>query len=262
MKRVFVVLGAIAAVALLIGAAFVVTTGDDTIQGQVTVYIEPTDSSTKMMAAQMSLGAVSGTEALMLSAGQGIRTAAFTPNYTQNIGPLSRTATYRIWASASIKVAGPEVASIALSDVWFRGYASSGSYDLWYTEQPLKTAGGSTFIYFQNQLKVDQAVALSTSSAKWSQVYAVIDMDQRGNLIHDTVPLQGVFLDGAVISISVYARCNLNNGDVVDKVKAVTLQLKVTSWTTAQVSLSMIDDSAPTPSVIEPMMKTALRVEV
>ncbi len=239
MKRVFMVLGAVAVIGMLIVTAFAFTVGDETIDGQVTVYLEPVDNPGGLMAAQMSLSALTGAESLQLAFGS-IRTAAFTPNYTQNIGPLSKTALYRVWASASIKIAGPELQSIAMSQVIFKGYPSSGVYGTWDTTNYMNPGAG---MRFDNALVLNQAIKLDTSAkAKWSTVSLYV-VDDSGEY-YQTFPLKGEMLNGAVISITVYLRCYLNNGDLVDKVKAVTLQLKVTSWSTAQVSMSMINGSS------------------
>ena len=247
-------------------AVLALTSSKSPFTGEVVVHIEEIGTG-NLMQAVVSIGDPKWDEGMLLSFGQSIRTAAFTPDFSQDVPSISKTANYKVWGVATVSFVGT-ADSLSNDFVQFTGYGGWG-YEF-SSDCKLQTSAGYNTVTISDCLQLGSSVTVSQTSTNlpYTQVYTIIDEDARGNPIYGTSPLVGNWLDHAVIQVTAHADAVIA-GSPLEKVKVATLQIHVTSWATGQMVLSVIGmgDRLSTQQVLAPLagqvlMTSGSRMEV
>jgi hypothetical protein len=236
-------------VLLLVGVAVFVFLpgggGAQDINGTATIYIEPSDQSSERISADLPISDATPTEQLLLSMSQPIRTAAFTPDYTQPISGIFKNSTYSLWCVLTLKVDGTNINSITSTIVQFKAYGAG--YDPGITESirfvTSTNALAPTFLITPVVLGQTMTYDQTTANADAGKFVNTQNFGQTGYPV--TVGIKGSQLDGCAFKCYVKVVGAGPDGPVTVE-KTAYMKITVTSWTTSQIVVSMFSMSGNT----------------
>jgi len=250
-KRRIIALAVVAL--LLIGAVAVLmpglTASTSDMTGNMTVYIRPYGDSGDQQAANANIGPPDTAEQFMMTFGQSIRTTTFTPNFTQNVAGIFKEAKYEVWAVATIKITGQNVKSLTSSLVSIYGQVgmlSSGAY----------THNAATAGQCQSLAEANALVLNTSKTFDFSKLTSAANPPGGGKFtlkqdVNSKVytDFKGLDIDKFVITLNVAAQGPGPGGIVVNLARSVTLQITVTNWAAAIMTLSVTGFTVSTNAV-------------
>lgn len=215
-----------------------------------TIYIQ--NSAGQGFSADVNLDGVTFEEGMMLSFGQGIRQASFSPLTTSMITKASITKTaddYSIWAKTTIKAAGFDITKYDKVSMTSSGYAgsiqSSGEPDHATSSNilctsskvasvtvtktditPIDDGGG---VYSSNEITLDQSLSGAFSNY----------LSSSGGSLVSSNKLLGDQIDGATLHITLIGTATFANGESETASVDADLKISVTSWTPCTLSVAL-----------------------
>lgn len=221
--------------------------GNDDCSCTIFIY-DPTTE--QVLSATLNMDSLSFGEMAMLAFGAGVREVAFTPvvnslDYTATVAKLYRDQNYQIWSDVKVTVTGSGMKSLDKLTGTFTGTGGSTQRD------SAAPNHGTSNIAMTNTAGTASIVATKTSGLSFGTSVTVSqNTDNSGSADAKRFTkvsgtnLLGDYVDGAKISVTVYAYGTTANGVSTYHYTSATMLIKVTAWSSSYLTASITSMSA------------------
>lgn len=221
--------------------------GNDDCSCTIFIYDPSTE---QVLSATLNMDSLSFGEMAMLAFGAGVREVAFTPvvnslDYTATVAKVYRDQNYQIWSDVKVTVTGSGMKSFDKLTGTFTGTAGSTQRD------SASPNHGTSNIAMTNTAGTASITATKTSGLSFgSSVTISQNTDNSGSADAKRFTkvsgtnLLGDYVDGAKISVTVYAYGTTANGVSTYHYTSATMLIKVTAWSSSYLTASITSMSA------------------